>query len=304
MKKTIATFCIAAMAISGIAQDTTAVEEPWKTGGVMGLNFAQTHLSNWQGGGSNAVSGTAILSLYANYKKEGWTWDNTLDAAYGQTRLGKAEDGAIFQKTDDRIEINSKLGHKTPVKKTYFAAIATFRTQWDAGYDYGSSPSPLISDPFSPAYIMIGTGIDYKPNEKLSIYLSPITGKVTIVDNERLSNMGAFGVTPGETVRYEFGGLLKVQYTQDLMKNVKLSTKADFYANYLENFGNIDVNWETLIAMKINKFLSASLSTHLIYDDDIEIAVDRDGDGITDGSGPRTQFKEVFSLGIQYQFSR
>jgi len=54
--------------------------------------------------------------------------------------------------------------------------------------------------------------------------------------------------------------------------------------------------------MKINKFLTASLSTHLIYDDDINIAVDRNDDGINDGNGPRIQFKEVLSLGLSYQF--
>ena len=48
--------------------------------------------------------------------------------------------------------------------------------------------------------------------------------------------------------------------------------------------------------MKINKWLSASLSTHLIYDDDIKVALDRDDDGVNEGSGARVQFKEVFSV--------
>jgi hypothetical protein len=180
--------------------------------------------------------------------------------------------------------------------------MATFRIQWDVGRNYGVSPSPTISDPFAPAYILIGTGIDYKPNEGFSAYLSPMTAKITIVDNQLLSNAGDFGVEPGEHVRYEVGGFLKIQYKKDIMENVNFSTKADFFANYLKNFGNIDVNWETLIAMKINKFLSASLSRHLIYDDDVRIAVERE-DG-TAGTGARVQFKEVFTLGIQYQFNR
>ena len=197
----------------------------------------------------------------------------------------------------------------------YWAGLATFRTQWDAGYDYGTPTRPLISDPFAPGYFLLGTGIDYKPSEGFSVYLSPLTAKVTIVDNQRLANAGAFGVAAaeydpvtvamtaeGENVRYEIGGYLKVAYQKDLMENVKLTTKADFFANYLQNAGNIDVNSETLIAMKINKFLTASLSTHLIYDDDINIAVDRNDDGINDGNGPRIQFKEVLSLGLSYQF--
>ena len=39
--------------------------------------------------------------------------------------------------------------------------MATFRIQWDVGRNYGVSPSPTISDPFAPAYILIGTGIGY-----------------------------------------------------------------------------------------------------------------------------------------------
>lgn len=309
--------CLSMLAFQSIAQDPApdtpaAPEGPWKKGGLAGLNFSQTYLSNWQGGGQNTINGTVIVNLYANYAKESWTWDNTFDAAYGLTRLGKV---GQLQKTDDRVEINSKLGHTTPVINTYWAALATFRTQWDNGYDYSASPSPLISDPFAPAYVLIGTGIDYKPNDAFSAYLSPVTAKITIVDNQRLADAGAFGVqaaeydpmtgvlvSAGQTMRYEIGAYLKLAYTKDLMENVKLSTKADFFMNYLENVGNVDVNWETLLAMKINKYLSASLSTHLIYDDDIKIAVDNNNDGITDAVGPRVQFKEVFALGIQYQF--
>lgn len=310
MKHILATAWMLSFITLGMAQDEPAAEptaetsasSPWKSGGMIGSNFSQTYLSNWQGGGNNAINGTVIMGLFANYKKDNWTWDNTLDAAYGQTLIGELSAANKFRKTDDRIEINSKVGRTTPFINTYWAALATFRTQWDAGYDYGNVGSLLISDPFSPAYILLGTGIDYKPSEAFSAYLSPVTAKITIVDNARLSALGAYGVDPGETMRYEVGGYLKLAYSRNIVENVKLTTKADFFANYLKDLGNIDINWETLIAMKINKFLSASLSTHLIYDDDIKIAQDRNNDGTMDGSGPRVQFKEVFSLGLQYQF--
>ena len=60
-----------------------AAEGPWKKGGVGSLNFSQTYLSNWQGGGQSAINGTVLLSLYANYAENNWTWDNSFDAAYG-----------------------------------------------------------------------------------------------------------------------------------------------------------------------------------------------------------------------------
>ena len=263
------------------------------------MNFSQTYLDNWQGGGQTSINGTVLFNYVFNYKKNKITWDNTIDGAYGLTRLGEA---GVFQKTDDRIEINSKLGRTTPIINTFWAAMFTFKTQWDAGYDYSQTPSPLISDPFAPAYIITGIGIDYKPSDAFSAYISPVTNKTTIVDNERLSALGAFGVEPGEMIRYEIGGFVKFQYSKEVLKNVKLTSKLDLFSNYLNNPQNIDVNWETLIAMKINDFLTASITTHLIYDDDIMFDVDRDDDGIVDGMGPRTQFKEVFALGIQYQF--
>lgn len=310
MKKLVLVGMVLSIAISVNAQDTAKVASAWKRGGVAGLNFSQTYLSNWQGGGQNAINGTLLLNYFANYKKAKWTWDNTFDAAYGLTRLGES---GTLQKTDDRIEINSKVGRNTQLLNTYWAGIVTFRTQWDAGYDYAETPSPLISDPFAPAYVLAGLGIDYKPGKAFSAYISPVTNKTTIVDNQRLANAGAFGVAPatyddngnlltlGQTSRFEVGGFIKMQYSRNIMQNVKLNTKIDLFSNYLNKPQNIDVNWETLIAMKINKFLSASISTHLIYDDDIRMNIDSNKDGITDKTGPRIQLKEVFALGIQYQ---
>ena len=79
-------------------------------------------------------------------------------------------------------------------------------------------------------------------------------------------------------------------------------TKLGLLSNYLHNPQNIDVNWEVLLNMKLTKFLSAVISTNLIYDDDIKIGIDDDGDGIIDREGPRTQFKKVIGVGLSYQF--
>jgi hypothetical protein len=74
------------------------------------------------------------------------------------------------------------------------------------------------------------------------------------------------------------------------------------FSDYLENPQNIDASWEVLISMKVNKYISTTLSTHLLYDDDIDIAVDTNNDGITDRFVPRTQFKEVLGVGFSYKF--
>jgi hypothetical protein len=157
-------------------------------------------------------------------------------------------------------------------------------------------------------------GIDYRPNNIWTAFIAPVTLKTTIVADQNLANAGAYGVTgaeyddlgnlvtKGKTIRNEFGGYLRFKYQKDIITNVNLQTKVDLFSNYLHNPQNIDVNWQVLLAMKVNKYITATLSTHLIYDDDIDIAVDTNNDGITDKTGPRTQFKEVFGIGFSYKF--
>jgi hypothetical protein len=157
--------------------------------------------------------------------------------------------------------------------------------------------------------------MDFKPNDKFNLFIAPITGKVTIVNNQILADAGAFGVvkavydpitnllvTPGKVVRTEFGGYLRMMAKFDIMKNINFQTQLDLFSNYLNNPQNLDVNWSTLTAMKVNKYISATITTQLIYDHDINIAVDNNSDGVVDASGPRTQFKEVLAVGFSYKF--
>ncbi len=56
--------------------------------------------------------------------------------------------------------------------------------------------------------------------------------------------------------------------------------------------------WDNLIAMKVNKYLSATITVNVLYDDDVDIQVDQNNDGVLDAVCPRTQIKEVLGLGF------
>lgn len=273
------------------------------------LTFNQVSLTNWAAGGQSSISGNVFVNLFANYKDDKQTWDNSLDLGYGLIR----NNDQPFVKSDDRIEFNSKYGRNI-TDAWYYSGLLNFRTQFAPGYNIPND-SVLISDFLAPAYILLSLGFDYKPNENFTLMLSPVTSKTTIVNNQKLADAGAFGVegaefdattgqkiADGKRIRYEIGSFLKLAYQKEVIENVNFQTKLDLFSNYLNNPGNIDVNWEVIVAMKINKYLTANLNTHLIYDDDIAIGVDRNDDGINDGFGPRTQFKEVFGLGLSYKF--
>jgi hypothetical protein len=277
----------------------------WKKGGIISLNLAQTSLSNWAAGGQNSLAVNGILSAFANFKQGKSAWDNSLDLGYGILKQGKDAD---YMKTDDKIDILSKYGREA-FKNFYYSALLNFRTQMRPGYKYPDTDTK-ISDIFAPAYLMLAAGMDYKPTPYFSAFIAPLAGKFTFVTDKALSDAGAFGVTPGETSRSEIGGYIRAIYLKndfkgEFLKNVAFTTKIDLFSNYGHNPQNIDIMWENLIGLKVNKFISVNFNTVLIYDDDIKVPVDRNGNGLfesTEAPGPRTQFKEIFGVGFSYNF--
>ena len=283
----------------------------WTTGGLLGLSISQASFTNWAAGGQNTIAIGGIVNLFAKYKNEKDSWDSMLDLGYGLLKQGK--DGE-FIKTDDKVDLTSKYGRKAS-SKWYYAGLVNFKTQMSAGYNYPDVETK-ISDLLAPAYALAAIGMDYKPNDKLTAFIAPVTSKNTIVNNDLLANAGAFGVeaatydaagilvAAGKKLRSEVGGYVRVVYQQTYFKDksVSILSKLDLFSNYKDNPQNIDVSWETIIGLKVNRFITTTITTHLIYDDDIAIAVDRTGDGILDGSGPRTQFKEVIGVGLNVKF--
>ena len=75
------------------------------------------------------------------------------------------------------------------------------------------------------------------------------------------------------------------------MQNVTLITKLELFDNYTDkdknNKTNVDVNWETGLNMKVNKLITATVATQLIYDHNVV---------------KRTQFKEVLGVGFGLKF--
>lgn len=278
---------------SNAQEDSTKI---WKKGAVLGLNFSQTSLTNWQGGGQNSIAANAIFSGFTNYKKGRNVWDNSLDLAYGLLQQGKGD----LIKSDDKIDFNSKYG-RYAFKYWYYSALVNFKSQMTPGYNYPND-SIVISRFMAPAYVLASIGMDYKPNDAFSMYISPITQKTTIVNDSKLNALGAFGVDTGSVIRSEYGAYARIQFQKDIVKNVNFKTKLELFSNYMDKPQNIDVNWETLLSMKVNKFLSATLSTTLIYDDNIKIPIDSNKDGIAEKSGPRVQFKEVLGIGFSFKF--
>ena len=273
----------------------TDTVKAWNKGALFNLGFSQVSLTNWNAGGNSSVSGNAIANFHLNYTGEKESWENTLNLGYGLLQ----QEGLSLQKTDDNIELNSKYGRKAS-KRWYYAGLLNFRTQFAPGFNLPDD-STKISAFMAPGYLLGAAGMNYKYKDILGLFLSPVTSKTTFVLDDTLSAQGAFGVEANESIRHEIGGYLRANFQKEIMKNIKLTTTLGLFSNYIENPQNIDVNWDLLVLMKVNKYVTVSLSTNLIYDDDIMITRDDNEDGINEVNGPRTQFKQILSVGFSYK---
>ncbi len=287
MKKILVLLLIMLISIPLLAEDEKE-KSLWENKGQTSFQFAQAAFKNWAGGGTNALSLNTLLTYYVSYKRDKFSWKNNFEVGYGfQYAL------QTMQKTDDKLDYSTSLDF-TAGKSWDYSGALSFKTQMVKGYDSGN----LISNFFAPAYVVISGGMTFAPNEDLNILLAPVTGKMTFVTDPVLSAAGSYGVDPGKTLRAELGGFIKMSLKYELLENVLMRTKLELFSNYADNPQFVDVNWDLLIAMKINKYLSANISTNLIYDHDIDIKHEN-LQGVT-VTGPAVQFKEMFSLGVTF----
>lgn len=293
MKRIYIVMLFAALATITYAQtdDKGYQEGAWVLKGVTGLNMSQTAMANWSAGGENSIAGNAYLNASLTHKKGNWLWVTNMVLDYG---LSKTKSQGM-RKSSDKIGLSTQLGYSTD-NVWFYTLMGDLNTQFAKGYDYPDKEHQ-ISKFFAPAYSNIALGMEWRPKSNYSLLLSPVSTKMTFVTDDYLSDLGAFGVDPGDHFKIEGGAFVKARAELPVMENVNLITTADFFTPYSKDFGNIDVNWDVLISMKINKVLSATINTTLKYDNDVKTF---DDNGVKKGA--KVQFKEVLGIGLAYNF--
>ncbi|MFI2741845.1 DUF3078 domain-containing protein [Zhouia sp. PK063] len=283
----------------------------WHNQNKLQFNLTQVSFVNWNAGGNNSISGIANGHFTRKYDYAGMLWNNELTLKYGFN----ATQGQSIRKTDDEISFNSTFGYqKATLSSWYFSSKFSFKTQFSDGYNYPDTDNP-ISRFMSPGYLSFGLGSQYAPkNKKFTAYFSPGTLKSTFVLDQRLANQGAFGVTPaeydddgnmvkqGKNVMTGFGILFNSEWEKEIYKNMILKNSINMYTDYINNFGNVDVDWEINIDLMVNQFVKANLGLALKYDDDVKFEEYTLPSGETIAYGARTQFKQLLGVGMVYTF--
>ena len=281
----------------------------WEQKNKVGLDISQIAFLNWNAGGNSSISGLLKGNFTRKYKNRNLKWLNELVIRYGVNK----QDGIELRKTEDAFKFNSTLGYrKDTLSHWYSTAKFDFNTQFTNGYAYPNT-TKAISKPFAPAYIFLGVGSEYNnKEEKLTVYLSPLTMKTTLVLDQNLANQGAFGVTKatydingillteGEKSRLELGYLITSQYKKEIFKNIIWDNRISLYTDYINNFGNIDVDWQFQFDLVVNEYVKANIGAQIIYDDDIKAKEELNGELVS--VGPKIQLKQMIGVGLVYNF--
>lgn len=275
------------------------------------LDISQVSFTNWNAGGVNSISGLLGYNSALDYKDRFFNWKNNVALRFG---LNQQQDRET-RKTQDLFEINSNLGYKPNTSTDWFySARLNFRTQLAKGFNYPNTSDP-ISKFLAPGYLFFGVGMEYGKNiDRLSFYFSPMTLKTTLVLDEDLANAGSFGVrpailnasgdiiSPGEQIRTEFGVLVTNSYEMEVVENINVKNEISVYSDYINNFGNLDLDWRIDFDFRVNSFVRASIGSHIRYDDDVKTQVPSSIEGEFDQAGAKVQWKQFVGVGFAVDF--
>lgn len=256
----------------------------WYISGNNSIMFGQSAFSNWVAGGTNSYSLNGNLDYEFNLTKGKQIWDNRVIFSYG---FQKNED-ENKRKTNDVIDLTSSYGYEIK-KHWYLAAALNFKTQFDKGYDYDTTPYEKLSNFMSPGYLTIGLGVDYKPDDNLQINIHPATARFTFVTDKDLQKKGNFGLEDdGDNMYFQFGAFLGARYKFTIMKNITYDNRLGIYSDYLDKPLNMLVSYEGVLNLKVNDWVSAQVNLNLLYDEN---------------QIKKTQLKETLGVGFTYKFN-
>ena len=287
------------------AADTTAPQSKWKQywkfSGLVTFNLTETMQWNWAAGGNNNGNGILACNLKLAYKKDAISWESTFDSDYGW--MWAPSTAFKWRKSNDKIVFSTKFGwefHKT----WYLTVMAGFKSHYHDGYDYKIGDDKVETMTYaynwlSPSYSDLSVGIDWKPNDIFTVYLSPVAGRITTATDSLLREK--YGVPLDKTFKAELGATFKGGVNYSPIKGLKIISTLTLFTPYKKDvFGNIDVDWDFAISYQFWKVLNVTLSTSLKYYDAVNCEwIDRNE--IVHNS-PRVQFREIIGLGIGYSF--
>jgi len=289
--------------------DIVVKKRYWKYRTETAFSLNQASLTNWVKGGESSISSSLDITSYADYDNKPL---KTTSVNFARLKFGliATEENGV-RKNIDLLETNSKLNHKA-FGKFDFSGILLFKTQIAEGKRYfqvsGRDTSELVSKAFNPATITAGFGLDYKPNKNTSINFSPFSYKGTFVPDTATIDQTKYGVATDRRSKHEPGVSFMITNKFSPIKTITVTNRLQLFTNYINNFQNVDIDWELIFTANLNWFTDVRLNTHLIFDDDTKTPVyDKENQPVLGPDGmqkktARAQFKELLGFSFVFRF--
>jgi len=285
--------------------DSLIIGENWLIRGRAYIHMSQGAQYQWAKGGDNIFSSLIKTKVNARFKEGKRIWESEIKWNYGFLFVGVPDDkrkNVEYRTSDDMIELNSSFSYKI-AGDFYYSGLFNFKTQFLPAYKYPND-SVKVSNFLSPAYIVFSAGIAYSPSVNFKLMVSPLTSKTTLIVRESQVDETKYGLQKGARLYREIGAYLKFYYKRKLYDNIFMENKLTLFSNFEHKPENIDVELQTDISFKINKYFKALMSFHFIYDDDEGIPVNEFVNGVYKETGytKGLQFQEKIMIGFGVDF--
>lgn len=255
---------------------------PWTTKGQENLQISQLFLGNWAKGGESSMSLVSDFRYSAKYANGKHTWENNIISKVGITHTSTLG----TRVSDDELSLTSKYGYKA-VNKWYYSFQNSFKTQMFRNYasndkDKVKPKSTLLS----PAYIQFIFGMDYKTNN-FSLLLSPYTAIITVVVDTATIDQTKYSIPDNRKSNTVDGFSITLNWKKQFRTEITYTTKGELFYEYFEKHGQKRFDWENVLDLQINRFLTTRVIAELRY---------------YDNESSKFQFKENISIAFKYTF--
>ncbi len=258
-------------------------KRPWVFSGSENIQFSQAYLKNWAKGGQNSVALLSDLRVKAVYTQGKTQWENRVIHKLGII----SSQGSLSRVNDDLIDLNSKYGISAN-KHWFYSFLFNFKSQFF--YGYASSDAMKlkpISGFMAPGYFTLAAGMDYKKGKNFTLLLSPVTSKLTVVLDTAKINQKRYNIPTGKRSVLLTGGSLVNDYSLQLNKEIKLTSSLNVFYDYFEKDNKVQAEWDMIIDMRINVFLSTRIVTNLRY---------------YENESNKLQMRETMGISFRYNF--
>ncbi|MDG5800736.1 DUF3078 domain-containing protein [Marinilabiliaceae bacterium ANBcel2] len=259
------------------------VKEPnWKFSGTEHIQFSQGYLKNWVRGGQNSISLLSDLRLRARYRDDNSNWENEVIHKLGVI----SSDDRPSRINDDLFELSSRYGLNAS-EKWFYSLLFTFRTQFFEGFasDDIEKENP-ISAFMSPGYFSLAAGMDYN-TDNFRLLLSPVTSRLTAVIDTAKIDQTRYNIEEDKKSHFFTGGSFQKNFDWQIAEDIDLKSAMNVFYDYFADEDNIQAEWDLILEMKINVFLSTRIVANFRY---------------YESESQKLQFRETLSLAFNYRF--